>query len=132
MQPSRLPGMLPRSTLERRPDARMSSFAEDFAAGLEIAEDLAAQGFQPLREQWIAACRDDLSRAIETRLAELPPGWRLLVSEGEIEHGETAGSWRLTHRFIAVDPHCPLPLPVPAEPRRWGIYGPIRREEHDL
>jgi len=108
------------------------NIAEDFAAGLEIAAELAEQGFQPLREQWIAACREDLSRAIETRLAELPPGWRLAVSEGEIERGDQPGSWQLRHRFIAIDPHCPTPLPFPAEPRRWDLYGPLRREDHDL
>lgn len=105
----------------------------DFTAYLDISEGVRALGFdKPLREQWTEACRADLMRSIKRRLAELPPGWRLLVSEGEIERGGDAGSWRLTHRFIAVDPHCPTPLPVPAEPRRWDIYGPIRREEHDL
>lgn len=107
----------------------MTSFAEDFAAGLEIAEQLRDQGFdQPLREQWIAACARDLNVAIERRLAELPPGWRLAVSEGEIEPGEQAGSWQLRHRFIAIDPACPEPLPMPAQPRRWTLYGPRRAD----
>jgi len=107
----------------------MSNIAEDFAAGLEIAEQLRDQGFdQPLREQWIAACARDLNVAIERRLAELPPGWRLAVSDGEIEQGDQPGSWQLRHRFIAIDPECPDPLPFPAQPRRWTLYGPRRAD----
>lgn len=109
----------------------MTSFAEDFAAGLEIAEQLQADGFdRPLREQWIAACASDLMTAIEQRLAELPPGWRLAVSYGEIERGDQPGSWQLRHRFIAIDPACPEELPIPASAGRWTLYGPARRADN--
>lgn len=107
----------------------MTSFAEDFTAGMDIAEQLRADGFdQPLREQWIAACASDLMGAIEQRLAELPPGWRLAVSSGEIERGEQPGSWQLRHRFVAVDPNLSADLPIPALPLRWTIYGPRRAD----
>ena len=103
----------------------------DFVAHLELEPQL-AEIWAPLREQWEAACRKDLHAGIETRLAELPTGWRLAVSEGEIKRGDQPGSWQLQHRLIAIDPHCPTPLPVPAEAGRWTLYGPLRREDHDL
>ena len=125
MQARTLSGMLQGSALEQRADARMN-IVEDFAAGLEIVGELAAQGYQPLREQWIDACRRDLNRAIERRLAELPEGWRLAVSEGELQRGEIPGQWELRHRFIAIDPHCPVPMPTPADGGRWTFYGPLK------
>lgn len=101
-------------------------------ASLQISEELRDAGFcQPLREQWIAAAQSDKIRAVEARLAELPEGWRLAVSEGEMTRGEDPGKWSLTFQFIAIDPACPDPLPVPATPQRWTLYGPNRRDNPD-
>lgn len=103
--------------------------SHDFTAYLDISEKVRDLGFErPLREQWMAACARDLNVAIERRLAELPPGWRLAVSDGEIEQGDQPGSWQLRHSFIAIDPECPDPLPFPAQPRRWTLYGPRRAD----
>ena len=101
-----------------------------FVAELQLAPEF-TEG-TPLREQWLAACMADRQAAIEQRLRELPEGWRLAVSEGSLEQGDQPGAWRLTHQFIAIDPAMPGPLPIPARPGRWDIYGPIRREQHDL
>lgn len=100
-----------------------------FTAYLRIPKDLREVGFdKPLREQWIASVAESKGRAIAKRLEELPEGWKLAVSEGDMKPGEVPGAWSLEFKFIAIDPACPDPLPVPATPQRWEIFGPIRRE----